>query len=287
MLIIKIKSGLGNQLFQYAFGKALSLERNEPIFLDISYYDNQPERDAKRDYTLDKFNVKADYVSKEISEKYNSKLRVFIRKLLWRIKKIDAYKYYPDLLESKSTYYEGYWLNQKYFLKYKNEIREDFSLKNPLGDFAKNIELEILNCFKKNEVPVSLNIRRGDFVTNPNSAFNGILGIPYYEKAIDTLKEKGVASICVFVFSDDIKWAEENLKLPCSMVFVSNPNITDYEELALLSKCSHNIIANSTFSWWGAWLNQNPNKIVIAPYQWLKDKTATELDILPEDWIKI
>ncbi len=287
MLIIKIKSGLGNQLFQYAFGKALSLKRNEPINLEISYFENQPERDAKRDYLLDKFNIKADYVPEEISKKYNSNLRIFIRKLFWKIKKIDAYKYYEEFLNSKATYHEGYWLNEKYFSHIRKEIEGDFTLKDEPKAETKIVLNEVENCLQKNKQPVSLNIRRGDFVTNPNSAFNGVLGLNYYQKAIETLNEKNIKDICLFIFSDDIEWAKENLKFQNQMCFVSNPKIPDYEELMIISKCSHNIIANSTFSWWGAWLNKNPNKVVIAPFQWLKERNVEELDILPKDWIAI
>ena len=101
------------------------------------------------------------------------------------------------------------------------------------------------------------------------------------------MNEKNIKDICLFIFSDDIEWAKENLKFQNQMYFVSNPKIPDYEELMIISKCSHNIIANSTFSWWGAWLNKNPNKVVIAPFQWLKERNVEELDILPKDWIAI
>ena len=191
------------------------------------------------------------------------------------------------MLASKLTYHEGYWLNQKYFIKYKNIIQDELSLLKPLGKHSEAILSEINICKVHDQSSVSLNIRRGDFVSNPHSAFNGILGIPYYEKAFKTLTENNVQNICIFVFSDDIEWAKKNLILPCKMIYVSRPEIPDYEELMLISMCSHNIIANSTFSWWGAWLNKNPNKIVIATKQWLKDRTTEELDIIPEDWITI
>lgn len=288
MLIVKIKAGLGNQLFQYAFGRTLSIKRNESLFLDISGFDNQSEKDTKRDFTLNKFNIKATIVDQTLAKKYNSKPRIFLRKLFDRIKKIGAYTYYPSLLKSRRTYYEGYWINQKYFANYRNEIVADLKLKESFGTAAEKISLEIISCIPNNQTPVSLNIRRGDFVTNPHAAFNGVLGINYYQKAFTFLeKERGQKNIHLFVFSDDIAWAKENLTLPCPMHFVSNPDIKDYEELILISKCKHNIIANSTFSWWGAWLNQNPDKIVIAPYQWLKDKTAEDLDVLPPEWVKI
>ncbi len=288
MIIVKIKAGIGNQMFQYAFGRALSLERKEPLYLDISYYDNQPERDAKRNFVLDKFNIKADIASEELSEKFNTKFKVILRKILRHIRKIDEYAYYPSFMKSKSTYYEGYWGNQKYFLKYENLIRKELSLKNPLGKSAKKIILQMSDCSSRGEIPVSLHIRRGDFVSNPYSvAYNGLLEIPYYEKAVDLLLSKYLKKISVFVFSDDISWAKENLKLLCPMHFVSNPDIPDYEEIILMSKCTHHIAANSTFSWWGAWLNPNKNKIIIVPKQWIAKKTTDEIDLIPKEWIKI
>lgn len=288
MLVIKIKSGLGNQMFQYAFGRSLSLRRNESLFLDVSYYKNQPQNDAKRELIIDKFNIKATILSEEESKKYNSSFRIILRKLHRLVKKTDAYTFYPSITKSKGTYYEGYWANQKYFIEYEDIIRKDLSLKKPFENSAKSILSEIENCSLKNEISVSLHIRRGDFVTNPQSAFNGLVGIPFYEKAAGLIasryKDK---KIKLFVFSDDIQWARDNLKLLYQINLVSSPEIHDYEEITLMSRCMHHIIANSTFSWWGAWLNPKKDKIVVAPKQWLKDKTAEELDILPPEWIRI
>ncbi|MGB8815782.1 MAG: alpha-1,2-fucosyltransferase [Minisyncoccia bacterium] len=288
MLIVKIKAGLGNQMFQYAFGRALSLERKEPLFLDTFYYKNQPERDAKREYILDKFNIEANYASEEMYKKYNSKLEVFFRKLYRRIKKVEEYTYYPSFMKSKASYFEGYWANQKYFLKYENIIRKELSLKNPFGDSAKKIDIQMSDCLSKGEIPVSIHIRRGDFVSNPHSAaYNGLLGIPHYEKAVELLMSKYFKNISVFIFSDDIAWVKENLKLPCPMYFVSNSDIKDYEEIILMSECKHHVLANSTFSWWGAWLNPNHDKIVIVPKQWIAKKTTEEIDLIPKEWITI
>ncbi len=289
MLIIKIKAGLGNQMFQYAFGKALSIERKEILLLDTSYYDNQPARDAKREFLLDRFNIKAEIASKDLSEKFNTPMRIFLRKLYRRIKKIDDYAFYPSLLKSKAIYFDGYWANEKYFLKYEDIIRKELSLKNPYGDSAKKTAVEISDCLVKNEVPVSLHIRRGDFVSNPNSsAYNGLLGIPYYKKAVDLLMAKyDKKNIRIFIFSDDIDWAKKNLEFPYPMNFVSNPNIADYEEIILMSQCSHHILANSTFSWWGAWLNPHKDKIVIVPKQWLLKQTTDDIDLIPKKWIRI
>lgn len=275
-------------MFQYAFGRALSLKRNEPLSLDITSYNNQSEREAKREFILNRFNINATISTNDEIKEHNSQFAQLLRKLYARIKKIDAYKYYPSLMNSRSSYYEGYWINQKYFIEYKEIIQQELTLKSGLNEKAKTTAYDIKNVADNGWVTVSLHIRRGDFVSNPHSAFNGVLGVPHYQKAIDTLLTKlSNAKLHVFVFSDDIAWAKENLKLLATITFVSCPEIQDYEEISLMSTCSHHIIANSTFSWWGAWLCKNDNKIVIAPKQWLKDRTAEDLDILPNDWLRI
>lgn len=293
MIIVKIQAGLGNQMFQYAFGRALSLERKEPLFLDTFFYRHQSERDAKREFFLDRFNIQADIVPEKISKKYNSGFRIILRKIYRRLKKVDDYTYYPSLMKSKLPYYDplaqGYWANEKYFLKYADMIRKELSLKKPMGDSGKEASDAIADCAAKNEASVSLHIRRGDFVSNPHSAeYNGLVGIPYYEKAVGLLISQYLKkNIRVFIFSDDIAWAKENLKLPYPVNFVSKQDIPDYEEIVLMSECMHHIIANSTFSWWGAWLNPRKDKIVIVPKQWLLKKTTDDIDLIPKEWIKI
>jgi hypothetical protein len=221
-------------------------------------------------------------------ERYNSPLSIYLRKLYNKITNDKPYTFYPSLLRSHKKYYEGYWLNQKYFLDYADSIRSDFSLKEKMSQQGEENLAAIKRCKEAQEESVSLHIRRGDFVTNPHSAFNGVLGVPYYQKALDTIAQKlPQQRLHLFVFSDDIQWAKENLTFPYPMDFVSGPEIKDYEELILMSTCSHNIIANSTFSWWGAWLNANPKKIVIVTKQWLKDSTTKDLDIAPPEWITI
>jgi hypothetical protein len=161
-------------------------------------------------------------------------------------------------------------------------VRKEFTLKEPLSAISQEYTNKILDT--KNAV--SIHIRRGDYVLNTSTnKHHGVCNLDYYEAAVEYIREK-IESLTFFIFSDDIAWVKENLKLD-NAVFVSSPEIKDYEELILMSKCKHNIIANSSFSWWGAWLNQNPDKIVIAPRQWTTKKTADELDILPKSWIQI
>ena len=147
---------------------------------------------------------------------------------------------------------------------------------------------------------MSLHVRRTDVTleaeTNP---YFGIATPEYYERALNTLHERIAAAtggnaaktasptLRVFIFSDDIAWVQENLKIPYPTTYVSDPGIKDYEELVLMSMCPHNVIANSSFSWWGAWLNENPNKVVVAPSQWVRIRPQNYKDTVPETWIKI
>ncbi len=290
MIVVKIKSGLGNQMFQYAFGRALSLSRGEELSLDISYYDEQNSRDAKREFLLSNYLIAGNILSAKESLRYSNPLYSFLRKVSTKIrgKTHDAYAFNAKAFSSKRPYYEGYWINEKYFEKYSDQIKKDFSLKNGFSPQAQEVANKITSSLEAGDVTISLHVRRGDFVSNPNSAFNGVLGVPYYEKALGTIKELLPAkNFRLFVFSDDHTWTKANLQHLGNVNFVDGEGVKDYEELILMSLCSHNIIANSTFSWWGAWLNKNKEKIVVAPYQWLKERNVKELELLLTGWIPI
>lgn len=260
---ISIQGGLGNQMFQYAHGRNLMVQKNKEIVFDTSFFkDNY--YDTKRLFSLNNFNLNN-------SIKFNNKKEnIFLK----NFKKI----------YSKITGNYGFYQSEKYFRKIKNIIIEEFTLKNPLANISKRWEEKI----KLSPISVSIHIRRGDYVNNPKTnKYHGICGIEYYKKAINLLKNKIGENFEIFVFSDDIEWAKNNLSFNQQINFVSSPEIPDYEEMYLMSLCKHNVIANSTFSWWGAWLNKNPDKIVIGPNQWFAKKTPNNSDVLPSDWIKI
>jgi len=218
--------------------------------------------DTARDFKLNNFNIKTEAIFSNKKHPLTGPINKILIKL--RLK--------PD----------GFWQNAKYFKNIEKEIREEFTLRKPLDEKFANISRQIEN------IPsVSIHIRRGDYVNDPKTkAVHNVCDLDYYNKAIDIIKTN-VNNPTFFVFSDDIDWVSKNLEINSPTFWVSNLKSKDYEELILMSKCKHNIIANSSFSWWGAWLNQNPDKIVIAPKQWLINKTADELDILPPRWIKI
>ena len=245
-------------MFQYAYGRRLMLQEKKYVVFDISFFTgNKSTTDTDRPFLLNKFNIDNSLLLK-------NRRNTFLKRIWMKIKVNNFYQ------------------SEKYFKDINGIIRKEFTLKNPLTLRAQEVSKEISNTKKS----VSLHIRRGDYISDKKTnTYHGTCDTTYYKKAIDYIHQN-LESPTFFIFSDDIRWVKENLKLE-NAVYVSNPKIKDYEELILMSMCSHNIIANSSFSWWGAWLNQNPNKIVIGPKQWLTHKTADELDILPAEWIQI
>jgi len=260
---IKLKGGLGNQMFQYAYGRKLILLDKKDVVFDISFFGDARESiDTNRPFLLDKFIINNSIKFENIKENFFQKI---VKKII-----------------SNITGEYGFYQNEKYFKDIEDVIRKEFTLKDQLSGVSKKAEVEISNS--KNSV--SIHIRRGDYVTDKNTNIHhGTCGLDYYQNAIKYILDV-VESPTFFIFSDDIEWVKENLKIE-NCVYVSNPEIKDYEELILMSKCRHNIIANSSFSWWGAWLNKTSDKIIVAPKQWLANKTANELDILPSSWIQI
>lgn len=260
-MIIKIIGGLGNQMFQYAYGRNLELSGKKVVFDTSFFAGNKNSKDTARDFKLDKFNITT---SAEFSPKKHLISDIWIK--IKRRLGLNA---------------DVYFQSEKYFINISDNIRQEFTLKKELSNKAQEVLGNI-----ENTDSVSLHIRRGDYVVDKNiNAFHGICGMDYYQRAIELIKEK-ISHPTFFIFSDDITWAKDNLKGP-EFVFVSNPEIEDVEELVLMSKCKYNIIANSSFSWWGAWLNNNLDKIVIAPQKWFNDKKANKNQILPEKWIRI
>jgi hypothetical protein len=183
------------------------------------------------------------------------------------------------LISSSQNYYlDGYWQTEKYFLVNRQKLLNDFCLKQSLSAVANN-----LANHAKSVCSVSIHVRRGDYL-NYSNTFN-IQSVDYYQRAINVLKNKLVSPI-FFVFSDDITWCKANLSFANDLIFIDE-SIADYEQLTLMSLCSHHIIANSSFSWWGAWLGLNQDKVVIAPQNWFADHALTVNDIVPNDWLKL
>jgi hypothetical protein len=283
MVIGSIYLGMGNQMFQYAASRAVSLRLSTDLYLNLRYFRKRNGPDH-RGYSLDKFTIHAHEASPlqifPLSDGVQS-----VRKKLFSSYSSGYYKEPSPTYDSAilnvngNVRTVGLFQSEKYFADYTDVIRKDFSLKEPLPDTFQ----PVLDNMRGTQ-SVSIHIRRGDYAySNP---YNYILPLEYYHHAIKIIKAK-IQNPVFFVFSDDPAWVVENLSIGNSAI-VSGKGTADYHELVLMSRCKHHIIANSTFSWWGAWLNPNLEKIVIAPQDWYsRQKMAEAPDLILDTWVKV
>ncbi|MCU0680114.1 MAG: alpha-1,2-fucosyltransferase [Planctomycetes bacterium] len=281
MFIINLNNGLGNQMFQYALGRSLSEATGQKFYLDLTYYRWPNFRETPRCYELNKFNIKENILSRPLSEYWH--VRRLLQKFFPCSKyfKEKSFDFFPEVLALKSNkYLEGYWQSPHYFEKYREIIVKDFTLKK-ISSLAQKWQQIILNT--KNAVAV--HVRRGDYVKNAKiAAIHGSCDLTYYHNCQQDLLSK-VENPVFFCFSDDREFLEKNFIWLGKINLVSHPDLDAAEEIFLMSLCQHQIISNSTFSWWAAWLNSYPQKIVYAPKQWFKKDVST-FDLLPVEWLR-
>ena len=292
MIIVKLRGGLGNQMFQYAIGRRMAYVLGVKLKLDIFGFANY----KLRTYDLSPFNIQENFASPEEVTALTIRKRGIAERVIRRvlrkppkraptyIREKKLFHFDPDILDlSDGVYLEGSWQNEKYFADIEAIIRQEFTVKIPQAGKDKELAEQIASCES-----VSLHIRRGDYVSNSHTnQFHGTCDLDYYLRCVDCLT-KTVKNPHFFIFSDDPEWAHNNLKLPYPMTIVDhNKADKDYEDLRLMSQCKHHIIVNSTFSWWGAWLSQNSEKIVLAPKRWLKSDDYDPKDLIPDKWTKV
>lgn len=312
MVVSKIFMGLGNQMFQYAAGRSLSLYKRVPHKLDISSYEGYPLRKFELDsfFTINPQKVTKQEITKyQITQPVKSvwnklfpahKIRFYglpyeergINRTIVQLNErfSPAYKKrtYLEPDYHFSTYFFktpddvfliGYFMSWRYFEKFDKEIREDFTVRRDLVSHLSDIETEI-----RNNNSVSIHIRRSDFTSEKNALLHGVIPTTFYKKAIQEISSR-TPSPHFYVFSDDISWVKENLQTEFPLTFISNEvTKTAIEDFYLMTVCNHNIIANSTFSWWAAYLNSNPGKIVIAPEKWYNVSPYNYKDVYPLSW---
>lgn len=284
--IVKFNGGLGNQMFQWAFGYALEKETGIKTIFDMSFF----EKKYARPYELGIFNLNANF-----AESFWLKLKL---KAMWKLRKnlknkeflgLNFYcephfKFDKNLFKLKpNTFIEGFFQSEKYFEKFKDEIRRSFTFNSKPNDFNKILIEEM-----RESNSVSIHIRRGDYVQKKRyQDLYAACSLDYYKRGVEYIAEKH-SNPKLFIFSDDIQWVRANWDLPYENIFVdNNSGDKSYEDMRLMSNCKHNIIANSSFSWWGAWLNNNQEKIVIAPQKWFNNERINQSDVIPGDWIQI
>lgn len=278
MIIVNMTGQLGNQMFQYAIYRKLALQ-GKNVKMDMSYYTAYPQHNMFYIFDLDirKATRKEVLTERDEFRSYMDRIR---RKFLGRRKNIiseinaDSYNYNPTVFETKRGYIDGYWQSEKYFSDIKDQLIADFKFP-AISDERNTALLEYINEINS----ISIHIRRGDYA----GGFP-MLSKDYYDRAIHYLTEYNRQCV-FFVFSNDMVWAKENICAE-NVVFVDwNTGNESWKDMCLMAQCKHNIIANSSFSWWGAWLNKHKNKQVIAPKQWFYH--AQTPDIYCDDWIII
>ena len=295
MIIVKLMGGLGNQMFQYATARRLAHANNTELRFDITSYENIDKKDTPRKYELDCMKIDGRIaddqdLSKVKPADYVRKLHERVEHKIGRSKVIYQYgernaRFDPRVLSLKdNTYLVGWWQNEKYFADIKDALQKEFvPAKQASGNNAEWLEQA------KSTNSISVHVRRGDYVSNKHAkAHHGLATTNYYNAAATYVKTY-IKNPHFFVFSDDINWCKQNLKFGGKVTFVEgNVGPNAYEDLRIMSACQHNIIANSSFSWWGAWLNKNDDKIVIAPRIWFQDEKANrETDIIPSEWMRM
>jgi len=294
MVIVRLTGGIGNQMFQYAAARRVSWINQAPLFLDMGWFE-ETGRWTQRKYELDAFCIVAEQASSgDVQALKSRRQNAFFRRLPLSLKKRifhtrqshiveKSYNFDPDILTlHDNVYLDGYWQSEKYFSDIEAMIRIEFSFRSETSEPNRRMLDRIASCNS-----VSVHIRRGDYVTLPEAnAFHGLCPPSYYQSAAERISRQ-VSNPVFFVFSDDIAWAEENLSLGFETHFMSQngPERGD-QDLRLLIACSHHIIANSSFSWWGAWLCDNPEKIICAPRKWFNREIDTP-DNLPSSWLKL
>ena len=295
MIIVRLMGGLGNQMFQYAAGKALADRLGVPLQLDRTFLDQRSENPGYtlRNFELDVFQISAGTVEKSVVARMRKPLENSMHRKLSNM--------FPSLIRNHvfsetqkklikefelltdPVYMEGYWQTEKYFLSIADQLRsKDFI---PVAAIS-SMNAELLRKIGRTS-SVSMHVRRGDYVTNAETnKYHGICSVDYYQHSAKMIVEKTGADH-FYVFSDDPEWVKANIVLPYSTTYISH-NIAreSYWDIVLMQHCKHHIIANSSFSWWGAWLNSSKEKIVVAPEKWFTDPSAVSNQMISEGWIK-
>jgi hypothetical protein len=286
MIVVQLKGGLGNQLFQYAAGLSLAQKLRTNLKVDISHYQTNFERNIE----LQLFNLQYEVATEADLKLFKQN---FLEKILQRIlpiKNRQTYREQSFLYDklffelSENVYLKGYWQSEKYFLPIIEKIFSQFILKQSFSAEVEQLKLRLINSES-----VAVHIRKGDYTNKQLALIHGTLNMDYYSSAMSAIEKLG-ANSNFYIFSDDVAFAKsifgerENCTVVSGLV-----TKTALEDFYLMQYCSHNIIANSSFSWWAAYLNKNNAKKVFAPKQWFANKNLNEQtkDLIPESWTRV
>lgn len=296
MIGIRLEGGLGNQMFQYALGKHVAVKNGTGLLFDIESYKTNPIADCS--YWLEWFNIdiKDHLLSAQQLRQIKRYRRRHGRRWAWhnlifankdRYIEEKSYAFDPAVLSAKNdSYLHGWWQSEKYFLPIRDSLLKDFEPRAPLAGRNKETA-ERMSATNS----VAMHIRRLDYVKNPKTRrFHGELPKSYYDEALKVVAERSGEPLELFVISDDPEWVAAHMPFPYPTTHITwnHPYKAPYEDMRLMSLCRHAVTANSSFGWWGAWLNQNKEKIVVAPAHWVAgmDREKTE-DVVPDAWVKL
>lgn len=292
MIYVRLKGGMGNQMFQYAFGYSIAAKLETGFSLDLSnLLDRNKGADfVYRDYDLPIFQVEENFLTSPdilrlVFRLKHNRVSKAVGKLALRGKRYTKeahFHFQPSLLHhaADNTLYEGWFQSPKYFAEVETDIRRHFQFRNPVLDYSKALHQRI-----QQSNAICLNVRRTDFLkVDTLNATN----LDYFLRAAEYMGEK-VANPHFFIFSDDIEWCRTHIRLPhpTEVVDHSHKGHKFGNYLQLMRDCKHFIIPNSSFAWWAAWLNDQPGKIVIAPENWFTDPSINTADLIPPSWVRL
>jgi len=286
MIIVKLQGGLGNQLFQYAIGKRLAVHHKTDLKFDTSFLGASIAGVTPRKLELDQLVNAAIATREEIQSFSNSS------NLLHRVKKFlshstyikeKSFRFDPGFLQYGSNcYLDGFWQSEKYFIGISDLIKNELRYTAPLDEANISMKAAIAAANA-----VSIHVRRGDYINNPAARqFHGSCSLEYYKQAVALLSSR-VNDPHFFIFSDDVQWVAANFITGINSTIVDINNGDAVKDMQLMSACKHHIIANSSFSWWSAWLGSNTEKMVVGPKQWFADATVDTGTVLPDSWYKL
>lgn len=295
VIAVTLSGGLGNQLFQYATGRALAIRRNAPLVMNVSWFEESSSISnvTPRKYALAPFSLPLHL---ENSQPVNRSSLWSRANLFGRISRRLGFKRNDISFVERSFRFDervlnleaptrliGYWQSPHYFSDVAAQIRQDIGTCGELTDAC----VEVLQKINATDA-ICIHVRRGDYVTNKEaSSFHGLCSIDYYKRGVNRVAE-GLESPHGFVFTDDPAWVRENLSLNIEFTVVDINSVDEpHLDLWLMSACKYFVIANSSLSWWGAWLSTAPNKQVIAPARWFTNSTIDTTDLIPAEWSRI
>jgi hypothetical protein len=292
MIVVRVSGGLGNQMFQYACALAVAIRNRSEVRIDLANFRTR----QIREYALGHLAISgrpiatealparlrgALRVSRALHDRDNGRAQ---RLLGWSLLKEPSFRFWPEVLRAgDNSFLDGYWQSSRYFEGIAEVLRAEFAPLAPICEEARSIARSL-----RAEPSVALHVRRGDYASDPHTRdYHGLCGIEYYRRAVEMVcRETGAAK--VFVFSDDPDWVRREIGhwASCTVVSGAFP-LRDHEEMWLMSRCTHFVIANSSFSWWAAWLGDSAEKLVVAPRSWFNAAPQDTSDLIPGQWVRL